>query len=103
MNSYVTEFVQGCIAGAAAALAVDYTRNSLLPDASNLQLHGRFGICRDQLTGQAKVAIALLGITWITRLTHNNESWAPGMVTVRIIGIIVGANLAVLIKKIAHF
>jgi hypothetical protein len=59
-NEYTREFALGFTAGAAAGLSVEFFRNYILPDLSKWRLYGNYGICRDQLEGEAKVAVALL-------------------------------------------
>jgi len=59
-NEYVQEFMAGLACGTAAGVSVEFLRNYVLPDITSWNLYGKYGICRDQLTGEAKVALALL-------------------------------------------
>ncbi len=54
-------FAQGAAAGSAATITVELLRNYILPDLTKYNLFGNYNVCRDQLTGIAKVFTAALG------------------------------------------
>lgn len=78
--------------GAASALMVDYAR-SVLPNADKLQLHATYGICRDQLTGEVKIATAVVGASLLAQTGQKKYSSV-----VRVMAALVGANVAVALK-----
>ncbi|MFZ5953901.1 MAG: hypothetical protein ACOYT8_02240 [Candidatus Dependentiae bacterium] len=94
-NSYQKEFAQGFALGAASAIGIDFLRNKVLPNLDELKLHQRTGICRDQLTGQLKVASALVGVAAL----ENNQFADINNTIIRTIGVLVGANFAAFATK----
>ncbi|BDC34194.1 hypothetical protein Noda2021_01520 [Candidatus Dependentiae bacterium Noda2021] len=90
--AYQQEMLYGFSAGAASALMVDYVRN-VMPSADSLQLYANYGICRDQLTGELKIASAVLGASALTQT--NEKKYSP---VVRVLAALVGANVAMALK-----
>lgn len=87
------EAVRGFCAGVLSAYFVDAARSSLLPDMTRFKLYDNYGVCRDQLAGQAKVAIAYTAAT--LHAQENNAQWLA-----RMIGVLVGTHCAVIAKKV---
>jgi hypothetical protein len=90
-NEYTQEFAVGFAAGAAAGFSVECLRNHILPDMTSWNLYRHYGICRDQLTGEAKVATALL-IAAAYANNRNNTDWKK--LSARLLGVILGACAA---------
>jgi hypothetical protein len=84
------QFFKGVAAGAAAGLSVEYLRNYILPDMTSWNLYGNYGVCRDQLTGEFKVATAALGIAALSK-EHYSKFKVMGS---QLLGVIVGACAA---------
>ncbi len=91
MNCECTQqFLNGLAAGAAAGMSVELLRKYILPDITSWNLYGNFGICRDQLTGEAKVATAALGLAAFNNIDFRTVKKAGS----QLLGIIVGACAA---------
>lgn len=87
-NEYAQEFSTGLAAGAVAGLSVEFLRNHVLPDMTSWNLYGNYGICRDQLAGEAKVATALLvGAAYAKSLSGADIK----KLSARLLGVITGA------------
>jgi|SRR5579871_2746001 len=94
-DALLSELTTGIVAGAASCAAVNGLRAHVLPDLSSLKLHDNYGICRDQLAGEAKTGIALLGMQAIKPSTCASLK----KLSARIIGIVAGITVAEVIKK----
>jgi|GEM_PF-6306854 len=81
---------QGFGAGLLSAWVVDGARANALPDLTRFRLYDTYGICRDQLAGQIKVAIGYGAATAF--IGHKN--WVA-----RMVGVLLGTHGAVIIKK----
>ncbi len=100
-NTFNNKFVQGLTTGFAAGLTIDFVRAYMLPDITNWDLYGRFCICRDQLTGQAKMALALVGGVLCNQDTANQCTKTACKWSGQILGVIAGSLAASYMKKIA--
>jgi len=84
------EFLKGFAAGAIAGGSVDFLRNHVLPDITSWNLYGDYGVCRDQFTGEAKVAAAALGVAALSKQHYSKFK----LMGAQLVGIIVGACAA---------
>jgi len=89
-------FIDGAKAGVLATILVDVARYAS-PDATSLNLHKRFGICRDQLTGELKALTAI--IIAAAQNPHKNN-WHWRVLATRALGILVGICATTYAKKI---
>lgn len=100
-NEYHKELLKSLLAGLIVAPLVDGIRNNIVPNTDALNLHSTFGICRDQLTGQAKVVLSLASRAAYEKVVHNTTpSLAPGNIAARLIGVLAGLQLGVYGKKL---
>ncbi|MCX5922603.1 MAG: hypothetical protein NTX86_04735 [Candidatus Dependentiae bacterium] len=95
--TYAQEFAKSFGIGAAAGVLVEFLRSRILPDITHVRLHARTGICRDQLTGEAKVIAALLGTAALHK-TIDTSNWK--MLCSQLLGIIAGSCSASYVTKI---
>lgn len=86
-HPYFQEFTDGIAAGAIAGISIDFLRQYIFPDITHLQLYNKYGICRDSLTGQAKVAAALIAST---ALDDQNVQIDFRKISAKTVGILVG-------------
>jgi len=98
---YVDDFTTGLLAGGASAIAVDFLRNSVLPNADKLNLFSNFGICRDRLSGHATIVLAMAGLTAHDIVQKKKDVIALRKLLARIAGVFVGVNVALYAKKLA--
>ena len=100
-NKYHGEFLRSLVAGVITAPAVDGIKDNILPNIDVLNLHGKFGLCREQLTGQAKVVVGLWSISAYEKIIDgSNPSLTPGNIATRLAGILVGLQLGAYGKKL---
>lgn len=86
----VQEFLKGFAAGAAAGISVELLKNNVLPNLPSLNLYKNYGICKDQLAGQGKVATAVLGLAAVSK--HYCSKFKS--IGAQLVGIIAGACAA---------
>lgn len=100
---FTREFAEGFVAGAVATVGVDFFREYLLPDISQLNLYSKYGICRDRFAGEVTVALATLGIAARHDLKGRDLSYKVSALGARLLGVIVGSAVAkVAQKKISY-
>lgn len=99
MKQYQHELLKGALAGAVSSLVIDFLRSYILADMSQYKLYDRFGICRNELTGQIKIATAAIGLYAATEPESKTSLNSYEKLTARIIGIFIGANDAVILRK----
>jgi hypothetical protein len=95
-SQFTQQFLKGFAAGAIAGVSVEFLRNHILPDITDWNLYGNYGICRDQLTGEAKVAAATLGVAAFSRQYYSKAK----LMGAQLAGIIVGACAASYVSKV---
>ncbi len=98
----VDEFVKGIIAGAVATLGLEAAREYILPDMGSFKLYDNYGICRDRLEGEGRVALAAIGFVGTEKLVTGNVPAVTFKRTgAQMSGIIIGAMLANYASKLA--
>ena len=95
-------FTRGLIAGGSSAFCVDFLRHNVLPNADSLNLYGNYGICRDQLTGQVKIASAVGALNMYENNYPMMQMHIPTLTALaaRVVGVVVGANIAAYARKL---
>lgn len=89
-SKHFKDFLCGAGTGAISSALVEYLRHEVLPDITDWQLYNTYGLCRDQLTGESKLLVALAALLGSEELLQHKHSIHFKRLAAKMAGIFTG-------------